>query len=147
VSYAHSWTINLPITPRIWWLIMSDTMKLVEAFPGPGGLSMGAENPDKRPYVSREEIHFNGGPSAQYEDFLLYRARISSRGNHGFCKTMRLPYERLVCAVLAAAADRTSLVQVSSDGNHNDWSPYVSWANTVLRRQIGIPIEAEQPTG
>lgn len=144
MGYTHFWFAPEAIRPRIWWVVMADALKLVEAFPGPGGLCMGIENQAQRAFVSREEIRFNGGPGAQAEDFRLTR---EAGKRYSSCKTQHQPYERLVCAILASTADRTRLIRVTSDGNHHDWLPYIEWASTVLRRPLPMPIHTNEITG
>jgi hypothetical protein len=57
-----------------------------------------------------------------------------------FCKTNWSPYDRIVCAVLAAARDRSTAILVTSDGKAPDWAPGLAWASAVLQRPIGWPV-------
>jgi hypothetical protein len=66
------------------------------------------------------------------------------RTDFSFTKTRGYPYELVVCAVLAAAADRApDAISVSSDGDPPDWAKPVEWACSVLGREIRSPIDDE----
>jgi len=53
-------------------------------------------------------------------------------GYFSFCKTRRLPYDLLVCAVLILLKHHFPKSEVSSDGDYSDWVPAREWYQSVF---------------
>lgn len=91
-------------------------------------------------------IHLNGkGPEA-HEDFIM-REHFNQNEGFNFCKTARKPYDTVITACLAVFKYRLGeCLEVSSDGNAEDWDAGVTFARTVLKRKVPNPIAPSEPT-
>ncbi len=81
------------------------------------------------PYISEDEIYFNGIGSDACESMVLQRLGT------GFncCKTRCRPYDRAVVAVLCLANYFAPTVwEISSDGDEDDWQDGLALARTVV---------------
>ena len=108
----------------------------------------GGGKPDLRP----DTVIFNGqGDEDSYETFLFEpygnRPSPSEEGkDFAFCKTACKPYDIVVVACLAVAAENLGAgIEVSSDGNRSDWVEGVALASRVLGRDVPNPIA--EPSG
>jgi hypothetical protein len=135
MGYTHYWRIDEAIVPKVWALISADAKSLFAASPEPLVFEHGSRKP---PVADARSIRFNAGENRGYEDFLLQPAATNDRGL--FCKTAQQPYDLVVCAMLAAARDRSKAITVTSDGGTDDWAPALAWASKVLGRPIGDPV-------
>ena len=96
-------------------------------------------NGNTPPIIDAEQIVFNGSPESEgYEDFEMHRV---PENEFNFCKTAGMPYDEVVCAVLAVAAEHApSAIRVQSDGPAENWGAPVGWASEVLERPVPNPI-------
>jgi len=88
--------------------------------------------------MSVGEICFNGhvDDGGNYETF-----HFNKQGGREFTKTARKPYDLIVVACLAVAKDIFGEeIDVSSDGDHEDWEAGTAFASKVLEREIQNPI-------
>jgi hypothetical protein len=124
MGYTHYWETKSPISPDVWAAICADAKTLIAAF------APIIQDLD----VNDEEIFFNGS----CDSFVFLR-----RGGWECCKTRGEPYDRLVCAVLAVAAQRSSGLAVGSDaqlqGDESLWIDAIAWASEVLGRRLDLP--------
>jgi hypothetical protein len=114
---------------------VSDMEKLIKASPVPlaGGLGKG-----KPKITTGKSVVFNGveKDGNDHETF-----SFPDDGGRNFCKTAQKPYDLVVVACLAAAKDRLGpLLEVSSDGDPDEWEEGVAFASKVLERVIANPI-------
>jgi hypothetical protein len=89
-----------------------------------------------------EAIIFNGSEfgSLDHEPFIFWLDFSFSGDGFNFCKTARKPYDWMVCATLLLVHDYFSeFVEVSSDGDLDDWLPVITWASNILSRSLSIP--------
>jgi hypothetical protein len=127
MGYTHYWNLKEDIPPNSWAAIQADAGKLI-----------GAYTSSKLDDVCCDEqmIFFNG----EYETFDLSRV---VRDHFNCCKTGRMPYDKLVCAVLSIAHEHHPDLRVSSDANMGSepdtWPQAVKWASEVLGRSVAAP--------
>lgn len=133
MGYTHYWRQPLGIPAAAWALIQADAAKLIAA--SPVKLAFDYDETDKAPACSAEEIRFNGLGDDGHETFML----TPDAEDFEFCKTAFKPYDLVVCAVLACAAEHTGKIAVSSDGDVSDWRDGVEWASKVLGRSVPCP--------
>jgi hypothetical protein len=124
MGYTHYWESETSISSDVWAAICADAKTLIATFP-----------PIIRDLtVDDEEIFFNG--SCDSFEFLR-------RGDWAFCKTRGEPYDKLVCAILAVAAQRYPRLAVRSDAQLQDdeslWIDAIAWASEVLGRRLNLP--------
>jgi hypothetical protein len=135
MGYTHYWRVEPdPFDDLAWARLCADTRRLFQA--SPERLCFGYYEQSTPPLVDTANIRFNGRGQGACEDFLL----VPGRSAFNFCKTARLPYDQVVCAVLAAARDRSLAISVTSDGTPDEWAPALVWASKVLKRPIGCPV-------
>lgn len=110
-----------------------------------------------KPDLRLDKVIFNGQGNDSYETFLFepYGNNPSPSGggkDFSFCKTACKPYDIVVVACLAIAAENLGEgIEVSSDGNRSDWVEGVALASRVLSRDVPNPIStassALEPSG
>lgn len=90
------------------------------------------------PEFSLEGIYFNGDDSKglDHESFVI--ERVPSRPDFSFCKTARKPYDLLVCSTLLLYKHFWPEVQISSDGNFEDWESAIEHVKNVTGLHIDI---------
>jgi hypothetical protein len=137
MGYTHYWSVVDPIDDVTWKQVCKDTRRLIAASPEPLAFESGA--PSEPPLVNKKTIRFNAKGDRGHETLLL----TPERKRFDFCKTAPQPYDLVVCAVLAAARDRSKAISVRSDGDSGDWAPALAWASEVLGRPIGDPVARE----
>ena len=136
MGYTHYWREASP-TNDTWEAFRADAQKLVEAAADKGiTLCLEYDETDKPPTITANQIRFNGPGNLGYETFLM----VKGVSEFQFCKTASRPYDLVVCAVLAVAKDHFP-IDVSSDGDPDDWRPALEWASEVLGRQIAYPCQ------
>jgi hypothetical protein len=97
-----------------------------------------------------DEISFNGQGEDSYESFVFRRfgkdkgSRVESYRNKGkdfgCCKTAHRPYDFVVVACLAVAAQVIGDgIEVHSDGDPDEWADGVALASRVLGRDVPVP--------
>ena len=132
MGYTHYWKITDEIGDNAWAAICEDAEKLLAQ--SPCKLAWEYDEPTRPPQANEAFIQFNGVGDDGHETLLLER----SPEDFVFCKTAQKPYDQAVCAILAVAAGHSPLIQVSSDGDMDDWKPALEWASQVLGRPVTI---------
>ena len=85
-------------------------------------------------------ILVNGKGSDAHEDFAL-REHFNQNESFNFCKTARKEYDTVIVACLTILKHRlSSAIDVSSDGNTDEWSDGVALAKKVTKLKIKNPI-------
>jgi hypothetical protein len=134
MGYTHYWRGTSAIDN--WLEASKDAMRLIVAWQDRAvandRVAFGSDTA-KPAVVNTEIIRFNGIGDHGCETFLIKR----EPSDFDFCKTNRMPYDKLVVAILAMLAGRG--MEVSSDGTDRDWVSGVTWASEVLGREIVIP--------
>jgi hypothetical protein len=147
MGFTHYWhqPVGTPIPADAWAKIAADARKLVES--APCTLLAEYDEPGTTPEITGSAIWFNGAGGEGHETFFLERTpsgRIYDGEHFSFCKTARKPYDRVVIAILACAAEHApEHIRVESDGDEEDWRPGLGWASAVLGRPITLPVKAD----
>ena len=88
-------------------------------------------------------ITINGVGEDAHEDCYFPRT-ADQLDEFQFCKTARKPYDIVVTAALCILQERCGkLVEVSSDGNAEEWEAGRALAEKVLGRPIKVPAEVK----
>lgn len=142
MGYTHYWRVSKPIPLKAWDLICDDAEKIIAASPVP--LAWEYDEPKKAPEVKRKNemggaalIRFNGIEDDGHETFFFEQAATK----FSFCKTAAKPYDVVVCALLAAIAERAPMVKVSSDGEPGEWQEGLDLAQKALGRPVPLPLQ------
>lgn len=91
-------------------------------------------------------VNLNGKGDEAHETFIL-REHYSQNEGFNFCKTAMKPYDAVVVACLAVLKHHLGdLIDVSSDGDTQDWIDGVNLARAVLRRKVANPIVDQTET-
>ncbi len=102
------------------------------------------------PEIKRDEVRFNGLGDDSHETFhfepfdidetIRQPSLIGREKNFACCKTAQKPYDVVVTACLAVAAEVIGDgIDVSSDGEPEDWEDGVALASKVLGRDVPVP--------
>ncbi len=122
MGYTHYFSTDKEIDPETWDLILHDAFHLIHesgvALTGwTAGYSVDAQKIDD-PVLSPDMIAVNGYKDDSHETFGLERTV-----SQDFCKTVRKPYDKVVCGILIAAKYHApDCISVSSDGDSDDWA-------------------------
>lgn len=143
------------IPAAAWKLILSDVRTLIANLPAHSINAGGYHSDDpleiayehdseKPPLLNPSRIRFNGKDGDNdlgHETFILERKPTpnswQSSGPKDMvfacCKTARKPYDIVVCgALIVARAHAGKLIDVSSDGDIDDWLPALQWVASTL---------------
>ena len=131
MGYTNYWKIKEKLSESDWnklsWdvaLLMRDTDIVIQF-----------ESDDPRPpIIDNELIRFNGQYDDGHETFVL----VNEVTDFECCKTNHKPYDMIVCAVLALAAEYG--VTVKSDGEREGFSDALKFASEVLSREVKYPV-------
>ena len=140
MGYTHYWTHQEKLDPQSVGRAVIDMAKVVEAKADLLGDGLG----EGKPEIAEGMICFNGVGDDSYETFSFPGGWSNDGAGEGFnfCKTARRPYDPVVTACLAIAKDRMGeSIDVSSDGDREEWSEGVALACQATGREIANPIE------
>jgi len=134
VGYTHYYTTKAPITPSDWSKIAERARKLIEKSPVP--LAYEYDEADEPPIADEEVIRFNGVDDDGHETFVVTPDKVG----FGFCKTAQKPYDLVVVACLLVLnkvlGDK---IEVSSDGDAEEWHDGKAYAETTLDETFKMP--------
>lgn len=125
MSYHHFWSHQTLIPAEDWTAICESSAQLVDAF---------RESIISYTTPSFDYIFINAGHLG-HEPFCFER-QVTPFAS---CDTSHMPYDKLICGILAVAAARYAVVNVTSRGSQNTWTPHLQWAGEVLGREIPMP--------
>jgi len=133
MGYTHYWRLNAKSGAKRFERAIKDMNSVVKA----SSLVADWEGNGK-PEIKPDEVGFNGqGDDNSHETFLF---QPFDCGNFAFCKTAYKPYDVVVTACLAIAADVIQDgIEVSSDGDTEDWEEGAALATRVLGRYVPVP--------
>lgn len=138
MGYTHYWRKPTATPAALWSLIQADAQKIIAA--SPVKLAFDYDETNKAPECSKELIRFNGIGKDGHETFYL----TPDAESFEFCKTACKPYDLIAVAVLAIAAEHApGLINVSSDGDTDDWKDGIAFASKVLGRPVTMPAFGE----
>lgn len=125
---------------RGWLTLNEERIEDIQRIIDASGIQIAGPNGVGQPELEAGD-HFalNGAGEEMYEIFSLVNGVNHSGGIDSFCKTGRMPYDVVVCAILLRAANRSKLV-VESDG---DWNDPEEW---VPARQLYFDVFGEEAT-
>lgn len=136
MGYTHYWELNeRSFKGSLFSRAVEDMNKIVEVSPDVADWD-GSGSPNIRP----DFVEFNGIGDDSHETF-CFQAFEREDEHFNFCKTARKPYDFVVTACLAVAAEVIGDgIEVSSDGEPEDWEDGAKLASEVLGREIKVPI-------
>lgn len=138
MGYTHYFTTKDTLNPEKFKQFSNDVQKIINATTIP--LAYEYDAPNDKPLINHETIRFNGINDDGHETFLLERDNIGFE----FCKTAYKPYDIVVTAVLSLAKYYYGDdIDVSSDGDYDDWHDGVELARTATNIYVSNPIMAE----
>lgn len=81
------------------------------------------------PEITDTIISFNGDGSKglDHESFVFEPNFNSTEKTFSFCKTARKPYDFFVCVCLLSLSNHLEGIEVSSDGDIEDWQPAIDF--------------------
>jgi len=133
MGYTHYWRINGAMNAEVFAIFSRECEVLAKVSGIP--IANGAGEIGTIPEFSKELVSFNGIGKDSHETFYF---NITGEG-FNFCKTQEKPYDELVTACLILLKYYFSFVEVSSDGDKEDWQKGVQLFRKVFPyREIGI---------
>ena len=132
MGWTHSWqrVPELPIAP--FQAAVGDLQKLLKATDIPLAGKEGTGNP----FISLDEITFNGTHGRHCEDFTVRRSDSPRHGRSyvfSFCKTGHMPYDLCVkCTLIILRHHFNDKISVYSDGTDEDWRDAVEHCQKIL---------------
>lgn len=142
MGYTHYWERpeNVSFTDDEWALLLGQTEKLINALPkevnGYPLFIVSNKVNNIIEILSDYQISFNGSDETPndekgygHEDFYLTK---KFERKFEFCKTAHKPYDLLVTSVLFTAQTIVNWLDVSSDGDMNDWRDGLEFAQNTL---------------
>lgn len=142
MGYTHYFGQNRGATIEEWSAITADVKKLVEK----GGVPLWSEydEPGTAPVIDADQILFNGCAEDGHETFYLQRDLYPQ---FNFCKTVRKPYDLIVCGVLIIAEKHApGAWDIGSDGSYgegewqsSEWTPAINKVAEILGDGYDVP--------
>jgi hypothetical protein len=135
MGYTHYWERPAELDPQLFGSWSDDVRKLIAAARREGVLIVDGLAETDEPTHTPDEVSFNGKPD--HETFRIPRIydghTRDEKLKFEFCKTARKPYDIVAAASLIALKFRFGdAVEVSSDGDMEDWKDAVELADSVL---------------
>jgi hypothetical protein len=130
MGYTHYWSNAETINPAAWAAFAEGTRAIAARSPIP----IGAWDGDGDPEVTDEIVNLNAPGDQGYENLCIQPGPNA----FVFCKTERKPYDVVITAVLALAAEAGFIV--TSDGKESDWEAGVALASEALGRPVANPL-------
>lgn len=138
MGYTHYWYQKQNCPYKLWRRIFIEANRVLNQSDIPI-VNQAEDNAD--------EICFNGAEPDDYETFYLTKLQgqlqsfsTPEQGTFSCCKTSHLPYDTLVCMILAIAEQvAPEVYQVSSDGDLEDWLPALQALQTLQSQWAGTP--------
>ena len=144
MGYTHYWRFKKPAkgkasqTETAYQRALIDCQRIILTYRAVnGGLSGFSAHTKLGQYGG---INVNGSRDDGHETFVL-REHFSENEGFNFCKTARKPYDRVVTACLIVLSYRLGdCIEVSSDGDSEDWAAGLQLAERVLKlKRLAIP--------
>jgi len=134
MGYTHYWKIEKSTSTKNWNKFSETCKKLHDNLPKEIEIVNGAGQAGTKPVFNDSEVRFNGVNELGHETFAIYKNELR---DFDFCKTAQKPYDLLVCACLIAAHKYLKL-DISSDGNVNDWMPAFKYYEGVMGLKMAV---------
>lgn len=118
MGYTHYWKRVKPVDSQAFARFVADVRKIVNGCDVPLQFDFDDDRPVE---ITESHVFFNGVGDDGCEVFFV-DSELQDALN--FCKTNRLPYDKVVAACLISLKHHLGdAVQVTSDGTIEDWYP------------------------
>lgn len=145
MGYTHYYTQKKSFTTAQWQKIQDATNAILAYCEKLGIPTRYGFDSKKAASVTAKAIHFNGQDDDGHEDFVIPKALPANTRDgeyFAFCKTARKPYDLAVCLVLLFVCDvAKDVMEVSSDGNNDDWQPAYDSYKKLFRRKAPANVD------
>jgi hypothetical protein len=148
MGFTHYWTFKK--APRgqasqieaAYQKAMQDCQRVIKRYYSEhGGLSGYSAHTTLGQYGG---LNVNGKGDDGHETFAVrehFSQNLENDGGFNFCKTARKPYDLVVIACLTILKHRLGeCIEVSSDGDAQDWQDGVAYARKIARLAVKNPI-------
>jgi len=137
MGYTHYFS-HKATTDDKWAAILKDCKILAENMPAE--ITIAGGDGTGEPVFNDDEIVFNGAEDESHETFAISKSGAGYREwedttslPFAFCKTVRKPYDVLVCAcLLVYKCHSPETMELSSDGNAESWEEAENFIFEVL---------------
>ncbi len=146
MGFTHYFRRPKPLAKKTFKLFVADVRKLVKASAEKGVyLADGGGTVGTVPQVDNTIVAFNGMDYSDKggEDGSHETLHIPQGGSDGFnfCKTAQKPYDLVVIAVLIALKKHFPSIELSSDGDQDDWEEGIEFCQNTLGYGVGFDVE------
>jgi hypothetical protein len=121
MGWTHYWERNPELSRVSFQSVIGDLLNVLTET----GVELAGSEGDGEPYISLDEITFNGTKGLHCEDFKIKRTDMPRHGRDvvfSFCKTENLPYDLCVkCALVILKHYFDDSIKIRSDGTNEDW--------------------------
>jgi hypothetical protein len=129
LGYTSYWTIHTPWTDNGWRRFTEDVKIILDEVSKTVPICNGYGEKETSPIINEHLVSFNGEEDDGHETFYVAKKDTG----FAFCKTARNPYDIAVVACLTSLKQILgSDIEVSSDGDFDDWQEGVNLANDLL---------------
>lgn len=137
MGYTHYWKTEKQIlfSDEEWETLKNVSRQLVEECVI-RGIKLTSDCETTPPIINDEVIVINGNEDNCCETFVLERYM----NDFYFCKTRYKNYDIIVVALLIYISNMKYELNVSSDGDYEDWKNGLELLETVLGRKFEMPI-------
>ena len=154
MGYTHYWCLNKKSEeangsnePTRFGEAVNDMEKIVSA----SRVLLAGWDGEGDPEIFVDQVSFNGIGDDGHESFAFQRFGTGEKGlgptspedkdkDFAFCKTAKKPYDVVVTACLAVAAQVIDDgIEVSTDGEVEDWKEGAAFASRILGRDVPVP--------
>jgi hypothetical protein len=148
VGYTHYWRVDKTqsnsLVEKQYQKGIADCNKIIKAYQeANGGLAGFSAHAPSGKYGG---IDVNGSERVGSCENFVMRDTFLQNNDFEFCKTRRYDYDVVVTACLVALKNRLGVaIEVSSDGDSEDWKQGLELAKTVLKlKRLKIPLKQER---
>ena len=132
MGLTHSWRRDPELPEYSFQAAVGDLQRLLKATDIP----LAGREGTGEPFISLDEITFNGIQGQHCEDFTVRRSDSPRNGRSyvfSFCKTEHMPYDLCVkCTLIILRHHFNDKISIFSDGSQEDWRDAVEHCQNIL---------------
>jgi len=121
MGWTHYWRRAAELPTTEFEAAVADCREILEA----SGISLRGGQDSDAPWLTGDEIVFNGAEGAGCEPFVFGRVQQARPGRdvvRGYCKTEHMPYDLVVqCCLVVLKHHLGDAVQITSDSGDEGW--------------------------
>lgn len=137
IGYTTYFTQKQSFTTNDW----NELKRILPLIITESGITICGPLGEDNPIINDNLISFNGC-AENAEDYETFEISKKHNPQFNFCKTQLRPYDIVVCALLTVInAIAPNVLDISSDGNSEDWNAGVLLASKVMDKDMICPVK------